>query len=215
MFNFMPRPFDMFKFIMVILFKLTVILLKVTGTLIMALIDLIRAQIGKVPMNGGTMTDGDIITVRHFHEQPSTFYCLVRTEIEAQQLPGVKFSMVDMPVGGIGSSNRTYLRIMRDRVYFDIGAQMLGTNLVTSYRIYNTEKGFGLMTTSPVVAQMLRAAIKPETNYTEDSAVSFQYVVVSAYLDVLDRLIEQYEGRAMSPEQRNAIVLQLEQALKK
>lgn len=74
------------------------------------------------------------IPVSNFNTPTQDFYVAVEKELEAQQVPGLEISRVEFAEGGILSGKRTYLRMIRERLVFDICAAPFGTNYFYSCR---------------------------------------------------------------------------------
>jgi hypothetical protein len=64
------------------------------------------------------------------------FYAHIEKEIEAQAVPALAISHVDLAEGGVLSDKREYLRMQRERIRFDICAAPVGKNYFFSYRFY-------------------------------------------------------------------------------
>src|ERR1700722_6865695 len=62
------------------------------------------------------------------------FYEMVKKELEARKVPGLKMALVKWKEGGVLSAERQYLRLMRERWVFDICAAPFGTGYLFSYR---------------------------------------------------------------------------------
>jgi hypothetical protein len=62
------------------------------------------------------------------------FYASVEKELTEQKVPGLDISRVEFAEGGILSGRRTYLRMTRERLVFDICAAPFGTNYFFSCR---------------------------------------------------------------------------------
>ncbi|HEX4497242.1 MAG TPA: hypothetical protein VIE43_16335 [Thermoanaerobaculia bacterium] len=64
--------------------------------------------------------------VENFSTSSLEFYRLVREGISNRKIPDLNFSTVEWKEGGIGSANRTYLRVSREGLNFDICAAPFG-----------------------------------------------------------------------------------------
>jgi hypothetical protein len=69
-----------------------------------------------------------------FNTSTQEFYGSVEEELKARQLPGLEMSRVDFSEGGILSDKRTYLRMSRERLVFDVCAAPFGTSYFFSCR---------------------------------------------------------------------------------
>ena len=74
--------------------------------------------------------------VSGMHFPVSDFYIAVSEELKAHQLPGLVIKTVSIAEGGPLSDNRLYLRMKRERLYFDVCAAPFGLNFFFSYRFY-------------------------------------------------------------------------------
>jgi hypothetical protein len=69
-----------------------------------------------------------------FNASTADFYTAVEKELQEQKVPGLEISRVDFSEGGLLSDKRTYLRMTRERLVFDICAAPFGTNYFYSCR---------------------------------------------------------------------------------
>jgi hypothetical protein len=69
-----------------------------------------------------------------FNTSSQEFYGGVEEELKARQVPGLAMSRVDFSEGGILSDKRTYLRMTRERLVFDVCAAPFGTSYFFSCR---------------------------------------------------------------------------------
>jgi hypothetical protein len=72
--------------------------------------------------------------VPKFTAASQDFYAAVENELKEQQVPGLLISRVEFAEGGLLSDKRTYLRMTRERLVFDICAAPFGTNYFYSCR---------------------------------------------------------------------------------
>jgi len=75
-----------------------------------------------------------IAFVEGFQLAPSEFYDSIEKELKARQVPGMEMSRVEFSEGGILSDKRVYLRMVRERLVFDVGAAPFGTSFFFSCR---------------------------------------------------------------------------------
>jgi len=69
-----------------------------------------------------------------FNNSTQEFYAAVETELKSRQVPGLEVSRVDFTEAGPLSDKRTYLRMTRERLIFDICAAPFGTAYFFSCR---------------------------------------------------------------------------------
>ena len=69
-----------------------------------------------------------------FHMAPSVFYSALEEEIKSREIPGLDLKKVEWAEGGILSFQRTYLRLTRERLVFDICAAPFGKGYFFSCR---------------------------------------------------------------------------------
>jgi len=69
-----------------------------------------------------------------FNASTQDFYAGVEKEVQERKLSGLEISRVDFAEGGLLSANREYLRMMRERLVFDICAAPFGTSYFFSLR---------------------------------------------------------------------------------
>ena len=75
-----------------------------------------------------------IVPVAGFNYPPSEFYAAVEKELAALKVPSMEVSRVEFAEGGILSDKRIYLRMIRERLAFDICAAPFGTTYFFSCR---------------------------------------------------------------------------------
>ena len=75
-----------------------------------------------------------IAFVEGFQLPPSEFYESVERELKNRQIPGMEMSRVEFAEGGILSDKRVYLRMVRERLVFDVCAAPFGTSFFFSCR---------------------------------------------------------------------------------
>jgi hypothetical protein len=68
--------------------------------------------------------------VEDFQTSATDFYAAVRAAVERREAPDILFSEVEWNEKGILSSRRTYLRVKRGRVSFDICSAPLRSRLL-------------------------------------------------------------------------------------
>lgn len=69
-----------------------------------------------------------------FSFSSSAFYDLVQNELAARQVPRMEMSRVEFSEGGLLSDKRAYLRMIRERLVFDVCACPFGTGYFFSCR---------------------------------------------------------------------------------
>jgi hypothetical protein len=74
------------------------------------------------------------VPVPNFNASTVEFYTAVEKELQDQKVPGLDISRLDFAEGGLLSDKRTYLRMTRERLVFDICAAPFGTNYFYSCR---------------------------------------------------------------------------------
>jgi hypothetical protein len=75
-----------------------------------------------------------IAFVEGFALSSNEFYESVTNELKASEVPGMEMSRVDFAEGGILSDKRTYLRMIRERLVFDVCAAPFGRRFFFSCR---------------------------------------------------------------------------------
>ena len=69
-----------------------------------------------------------------FNQPPQEFYALVKKELDARKIPSMEMSDVEYAEGGLLSDKRLYLRMMRERLAFDLCAAPFGNSYFFSCR---------------------------------------------------------------------------------
>lgn len=74
------------------------------------------------------------VHVPHFNTSAQEFYAAFEAELKARKIPGLEMLRLDHREGGLLSEKREYLRILRERLVFDICAAPFGTGYFFSCR---------------------------------------------------------------------------------
>lgn len=69
-----------------------------------------------------------------FDQPPQEFYTLVKKELDARKIPSMEMSDVEYAEGGLLSNKRIYLRMIRERLAFDLCASQFGNSYFFSCR---------------------------------------------------------------------------------
>ncbi len=69
-----------------------------------------------------------------FQTSPSEFYDALTKELSARQVPQMELSRIELPEGGLLSEKRIYLRMVRERLVFDVCAAPFGSGFFFSCR---------------------------------------------------------------------------------
>lgn len=72
--------------------------------------------------------------VPSFQTSAQEFYAEIEKELQARQVPGLELSRVEFAEGGLLSDKRVYLRMIRERLTFDVCAAPFGTSYFFSCR---------------------------------------------------------------------------------
>lgn len=69
-----------------------------------------------------------------FSASTTEFYDTITRELDSQRMPGLEISTVEIPEGGSLSNSRVYLRMRRERLFFDVCSAPFGTSWFFSCR---------------------------------------------------------------------------------
>jgi hypothetical protein len=100
------------------------------------------------------------------------FYELVKAGVAKREIPDLKISEVEWKQGGLGSGKRTYLRVSREGLNFDICAAPFGTGYFFSWwlaRISRVLLDFSFIFVYLIVGFMLYRAMSGESQNGEPS----------------------------------------------
>lgn len=104
----------------------------VSGALIIVVPDPRRARPTKKTLTSVQLEKGKVL--RHwyapipgFETSTAEFYTAVEAELKARKVPGLEISRVEYAEGGLLSDRREYLRMIRERLVFDICSAPFGT----------------------------------------------------------------------------------------
>src|SRR5688500_4405867 len=70
----------------------------------------------------------------HFSLTPSEFYTDLEQELASRNVPKMEYSKIEFPEGGLLSEKRVYLRMVRERIVFDVCASSFGNGFFFSCR---------------------------------------------------------------------------------
>lgn len=70
-----------------------------------------------------------------FQFSSAEFYAAVEKELDARKVPGLEKSRIEFAEGGLLSDKRVYLRMLRERMVFDVCAAPFGTRYFFSCRM--------------------------------------------------------------------------------
>jgi hypothetical protein len=76
-----------------------------------------------------------IAFVEGLHFPPAEFYERVEKELQTRQVPGMEMDRIEFSEGGVLSGKRLYLRMLRERLVFDVCAAPFGTSFFFSCRM--------------------------------------------------------------------------------
>lgn len=79
--------------------------------------------------------------VDNFEFGSSDFYRRIEKELATRKVPGLETSRVEFSEGGLLSDKREYLRLKRERLFFDICAAPFGTSYFFSFRFVELPLG--------------------------------------------------------------------------
>jgi hypothetical protein len=69
-----------------------------------------------------------------FKTPTTEFYAVIEEKLKAREVPGLEMSRVEFAEGGLLSAKRTYLRMTRERLVFDVCSSPFGTSHFFSCR---------------------------------------------------------------------------------
>jgi hypothetical protein len=80
-----------------------------------------------------------------FQASSLDFYSAVEAAVRRRQPPGIQVSRVEFGEGGVLTAKRTYLRITKDKLIFDICAAPFGTGYFFSWWLAEKPPSWGLL----------------------------------------------------------------------
>lgn len=69
-----------------------------------------------------------------FQTSPAEFYTALEKELAERKIPSMEMSRIEFPEGGLLSEKRVYLRLLRERLVFDVCAAPFGSGFFFSCR---------------------------------------------------------------------------------
>ena len=114
------------------------------------------------------------------------FYGQLEQAIKKRELPKASLSRVEISEGGVFSAKRTYLRVWRNRLMFDICAAPFGRGFFVSWWLSEPLTGcLAVLLRLPLLNLLVDLFIPPLTYYKIDTALMFQEAVDEAMGDRL------------------------------
>src|SRR5438874_495355 len=74
------------------------------------------------------------VLMPNFNTAAKDFYHSIESELKAKEAPGLEMHSVEFAEGGLLSAQRQYLRMIRERLVFDVCAAPFGTEFFFSCR---------------------------------------------------------------------------------
>lgn len=90
-----------------------------------------------------------------FNQPSQDFYAKVKAELDARKIPSMEMSNVEYAEGGLLSDKRLYLRMMRERLAFDLCAAPFGNTYFFSCRTVHSPPALRLWHVAVVAALFL------------------------------------------------------------
>lgn len=155
-----------------------------------------------------------VVSFSHWHHSfegaqisAQEFYQAITDLVKAKSLPNIHVSRVDHHETGFYSAKRTYLRVQRFELLFDICAAPFGPGFFTSWWLGEKPTGFQIFVSMiPFMGGWLTKHLMPDTYYRKDTAIMFQESVHNAVLEALDQQTSAKGIRALSESERKPIV---------
>jgi hypothetical protein len=144
-------------------------------------------------------------TVRGLSIDPANFYKKVEALIRDWELPGAEFRRVGLREGGVISWRRTYLRVSRHGLIYDICLYPFGGGVFVSSWL---REPTSFLHKIPLLGRVFRA-LSPKTYFLVDSAICFQEVAHAAVLAVLDEYTSTEGVRPIPNEERKPVMREL------
>ncbi len=110
----------------------------------------------------------------NFKFSTKEFYKLLKKEMFSHDVDKLFYKEVDITIGGVLSSKRTYLRIKWQDYYYDICFAPFGDGCFVSWwLIYQISSGEDFYTRFPFIGEWIRRSFYRKTYYKIDSASMF------------------------------------------
>jgi len=141
-----------------------------------------------------------------FHASTEDVYKRLEAVIAARKMPDTHIRRISVKEGGMLSANRTYLRVSRYELNFDICAAPFGTAFFMSSWCGKQPTGC-LIPGIPFLSSFLAAAAYSSTTYFHvDTALLFQESIHAAVLQVIDELTNVEGVRKLNESERKPVM---------
>lgn len=138
---------------------------------------------------------------------PLAVYDQIEDAITSQDIPNISISRVEYKEGNLFSARRTYLRVKRKTLIFDICAAPQGSNFVLAWWLGETAHGItDLFIEVPLFGAMLESLARPATRYQIDITSAFQHAIHNSVLEVAKKLAETHGLEPLSIEEQTPIL---------
>jgi len=117
------------------------------------------------------------------------FYTQIKEVISGMNEPNISTKYVTYSEGGFITSNRTYLRVSRRDILFDICAAPFGTGFFISWWQADDDLFKRFWLAIPLLGRVFERAFYPNTYYRVDSREMFQATIHEILLSAIDALI--------------------------
>ena len=127
------------------------------------------------------------------------FYKACEEAIKRREIPGISFSRTRYPMGGMMSSNREYLHIVRGEHVYDICAAPFGSGFfVSSWYVEKPDVMKKLLRKIPALEPM----VGKKTYFQLDADAMFKSFVHSGMLEAIDEMTTSKGVRALTEFER-------------
>lgn len=124
-----------------------------------------------------------IAFIDSFETSPLEFYDTVAKKLTVKQIPSMEITRLELPEGGLLSENRIYLRMLRERLVFDVCAAKFGTGFFFSCRSSEIPVAVSLWSVLILLGLTAAAAIASFTYlYQSTRSVVASVVIIVAAL---------------------------------
>lgn len=146
----------------------------------------------------------------NFKYSPSSFYTLLENRLEEKNINGLIVSTTTLKEKSIFSSNRLYLKVVKDNLeYYICCAPFSDTTFFSNWLILNKSRGEIIISQIPFIGSYLAKKLFPKTFYTHDTTEIIMGFIHESMLSVIDEITKEKGLKKLSNAERKPVLRDL------
>lgn len=146
----------------------------------------------------------------NFKYSPSSFYALLKKKLEEKNINGLIVSTTTLKEKSIFSSNRLYLKIVKDNLeYYICCSPFSGCTFFSSWLLLNKSRSEIIISQIPFIGNYLAKKLFPKTFYTHDTTEIIMGFIHESMMSVIDDITKEKGIRKLTDIERKPIMKDL------